>query len=274
MSFINYNGKLLASSTPIVGSENRALRYGDGLFETIKLWKGELILADEHFARLWKGMDMMEFTIPKLMSPEQLTNEILKTAERNRHNSARVRLSLFRGNGGLFDTNNLSPSYLVETYPLHSSAGALNENGLTLCIYKDAIKTVDKFSSLKHNNFLPYLMGAIYAKRQQCNDAVILNNYGRICETTIANIFLIKDQDIFTPALSEGCIAGVMRKSIIQSDFHVKETEVNITMLMEADEIFITNSILDIRWVGSIENKTYTNVKTLEIFNELLKTNT
>jgi branched-chain amino acid aminotransferase len=71
MNFINYNGKILDENEPIVAAQNRGLRYGDGIFETMKLKNGRLILSDEHFARLWKGMQMLQFDIPKLLSPEK-----------------------------------------------------------------------------------------------------------------------------------------------------------------------------------------------------------
>ena len=85
------------------------------------------------------------------------------------------------------------------------SASSLNSNG-RLCIYPDARKSCDRFANIKHNNYLPYVMGALYAREQHCNDALILNQYERICDSTIANLFLIRQQVLYDPALSEGCV--------------------------------------------------------------------
>ena len=76
MSFFNYNGKLLAADTPVISINNRGLRYGDGLFETMKLLNGNLIFANEHFARLWKGMQLLQFDLPKYFTPEKLQDDI------------------------------------------------------------------------------------------------------------------------------------------------------------------------------------------------------
>lgn len=277
MNYFNFNGKILEENTNVVGPSNRGLRYGDGLFETIKFKNNELILADEHFARLWKGMHLLQFDIPKLFNTENLQQQITLLLKKNKQSEARVRVAVIRGDGGLYDAKNNSPIYIIQTWPLASDPTILNENGLQLCIYNDAKKVIDNFCNIKHNNYLPYFMGAIFAKQQQCNDAIILNNNDRICDSTIANIFIVKDEIIYTPSLAEGCVAGVMRKFILQNisttGYALTETKISKEMLLEADEVFLSNSIYNIRWVAAIEEKKYSNTITRKIFESLLKTN-
>ena len=277
MVYFNYNGKTLLEETAITGPDNRGLRYGDGLFETIKYKNGQLILPDEHFARLWKGMQLMQFEPSKIFTPDLLEREIVQLLKKNNHQSARVRISVIRGNGGLYDAKNHAPNYIIQSWPLKENNESLNENGLQLCIYEGAKKSIDSFSNLKHNNFLPYLMGALYAKKQQCNDAVILNSNGHIADSSIANIFLIRGGTIYTPSLAEGCVAGVMRRFIIQqltvAGYTIEETEIRIKTLMEADEVFLTNSIYNIRWAAGIDDKKYTNVIARKIYEHLRQTN-
>lgn len=277
MAFINFNGKILENHTPVIQAGNRGLRYGDGLFETMKYKNDNIILVDEHLSRLWSGMKLMQFDVPKLFSPDKIEEQILQLIEKNKLHSARIRLTIIRANGGLHDLESHTPNYLIESWPLAESNGAMNENGLDCCIYKDALKTTDKFSNCKHNNFLPYLMGAIHAKKEKCNDAIILNQHQRICDSTIANIFLIKKNIVYTPSLSEGCIAGVMRsyiiKALIKNDTEVIEKEITLDELLHADEIFLTNSIYNMRWVKGIETSSYSCFKTREIYHQLLKTN-
>jgi branched-chain amino acid aminotransferase len=169
------------------------------------------------------------------------------------------------------------PHYLIEAWSLPESNGTLNENGLDCCIYYDALKIVDKFSNFKHNNFLPYFMGALYAKNEKCNDAIILNHHGRICDSTIANIFLIKDDFIYTPTLTEGCIAGVMRSFLIRTlksnNSNVIEKDITVEEILNADEVFLSNSIYNMRWVKSIQSRNYSNSKIREIYHQLLQTN-
>ena len=274
MIFFNYNGKIFSENDTIIGPTNRGLRDGDGLFETIKYKNGAIILAAQHFERLWAGMDALEFTVPIHFTAEKLTVEIKTLIKKNKLKEARIRLTVIRSDGGIYDPKNNTPNYIIEAIKLPEDNGSLNINGLQICIYEAAIKSVDKFSSLKNNNYLPYFMGAKFAKQQHCNDALILNSKGNICDSTIANIFFIKDKTIFTPSLTQGCVAGVMRNWLINSlrllNYKVEETTVSKSLLYEADEVFLSNSIYNIRWVSSLENKNYASIE-IQKMNELLQ---
>ncbi len=274
MIYFNYNGKIFSENEYIIGPANRGLRYGDGIFETLKYKNGQIILAAEHFKRLWAGMEALEFTVPIHFTAEKLLVEILSLIKKNKLKEARVRVTVIRSDGGIYDPKNNTPNYIIEAIKLPEDNGALNINGLQICIYEAAIKSIDTFSNLKTNNYLPYFMGAKFAKKQHCNDAFILNSKGNICDSTIANVFLIKNKVIYTAALEEGCVAGVMRRWLINTlkmlEYKVEETTVSKNLLLEADEVFLSNSIYNIRWVSSIENKTYTNTE-VQKMNELLQ---
>jgi len=277
MEHFNYNGKIFEESKTVIGANSRGLRYGDGLFETIKSSKGELLFAAEHFERLWNGLAFLQFKIPTHLTRTRLQNEIIQLLEKNGHNElARIRLTLFRGNGGLFDEINHHPEYLIQTWALPDNAGQWNSNGLTMGVYTDAKKIRDKFSNLKHNNFLPYVMAALHAKSEKWNDALVLNDAGRICDSSIANIFLIKDKKISTVSLDEGCVAGVMRKNVLEllyeNNIRVQEKAIRVEDLLNADEVFLTNSIFNIRWVQAIGDKKYSNRYTQKIYSEFLST--
>jgi branched-chain amino acid aminotransferase len=274
MAWLNYNGKIYKDNILVTGANNRGLRYGDGLFETMKLKNGQLIFDNEHFARLWKGMVVLQFVVPKHFTPEKLQEEISQLAAKNQHEkNARIRLTIFRGSGGLYDTTDHSPNYIIETWPLPESNGGLNSNGLDIGIYTAVKKSCDILSNLKTNNFLSYVMAALEAKKQKWNDALILNSNNRICDSSIANIFLIKDEFVYTPALSEACVAGVIRKYIITQlplmGYSCIEKEITVEELLNADEIFLTNSIYNIRWVKSIADKTFGNSLTQKIYARL-----
>ena len=269
MIFYNYNGKIFSENENIIGPTNRGLRYGDGIFETIKFKNATIILADEHFKRLWEGMKMLQFSIPAHFTVEKLTAEINALTKKNKLKEARIRITVIRSDGGIYDPKNDTPNYIIEAIKLPEDNGLLNINGLQICIYEDALKSIDTFSNLKTNNYLPYFMGAKFAKKQQCNDALILNSKGNLCDSTIANIFFIKNNIIYTPALSEGCVAGVMRNWLINSlrllNYKIEEMAVSKSLLYEADEVFLSNSIYNIRWVGSLENKNYDNIEIQKI---------
>ncbi|RZL45610.1 MAG: hypothetical protein EOP00_17100 [Pedobacter sp.] len=276
MQYLNFNGKLIPAGTAIIDADNRGLRFGDGLFETIKYKNGELQLIDLHLDRLWQGLAALMFDIPRLFTKEYLTREIAKLIHKNRLTHARIRLLIIRGKGGLFDPENLHPVFVIQSWPLDDDFGKLNSNGLELCFYGDAIKSCDSFSHLKHNNFLPYLMGALFAKSNHCNDAIILNEHRRIADTTIANIFSIHEGAIYTPPLAEGCIAGTMRQFLLdhlpKKGFKIVETPLTKEFLLEADEVFLTNAMSPVKWVRAIGEKEFSRDTILDIHRSLSQT--
>src|SRR6187399_1599297 len=244
--YFNYNGRFFADDETVLSKDDRSYRYGDGLFETMKLINGNILLKEYHFERLFSGLDVLKFHIPILYEKDKIEKEIKELSKKNEcERSARIRLSVSRGNGGLYDCDNKS-SYLIECWPLQQKD--LNENGLIIDIFPDARKSIDIFSNLKSANYLPYVMAAIWAKENKLNDALILNQHDRICDSTIANVFWVKDNKVFTPPLSEGCVAGVMRKKILElvtlnPDYLLYETVLSQEILLQADEVFLTNAI-------------------------------
>jgi branched-chain amino acid aminotransferase len=280
MNVINLNGKIMPADEPALLASNRGYRYGDGLFETMKVINEKIILASSHFERLFAGLSLLKFEISELFTAQKLQNEILSLCKRNKCELlARVRLSVFRGNGGLYDEDNpdsYRDQYIIECWPLNESVNKLNENGLVIDIYPEAKKNCDMFSNLKSANFLPYIMAALYAKENKLNDCLVLNIAGHIADATIANIFIIKDEIIMTPALSEGCVNGVMRRYLLEklqnTGYKIQESGISVSDIEIADEIFLTNVINGIRWVGKFRNNTYTNLQTTEIYNCFIKT--
>ncbi|MFN8243976.1 MAG: aminotransferase class IV [Ferruginibacter sp.] len=277
MPQIVYNGKILDAATPLVTAASRALRYGDGIFETIKMTGGRLRFARQHFDRLWLGMHLLGIECPAHLTPARLEAFILQLAEKNGlEGRSRIRINIFRGEGGLFDPITNQGQYIIEAMPLPATAGEMNQNGLVLGIYHGLTKPTGPISNLKHNNCLPYILGAREAGRQHWNDAIILNPEGRVCETTIANIFCIKNNCIFTPALGEGCVAGITRQLLLDHlpglGWETTEQPVTPEMLLDADEVLLTNSIHEIRWVKEIENRNYSNAICSKIYQALMPT--
>lgn len=278
MQYFFFNGKIHKEDAPILSANSRGLRYGDGLFETIKSIKSRLQFIDEHFARLWKGLQVLQFNIPKNFTPNYLQDAIMGLLKMNGHDKkARIRLTVFRGDGGLYDEIDHKPNLLIQTWALPDATGEWNSNGLILGMYTDVKKSCDILSNLKHNNFLPYSMAAIHAKKEKWNDAILQNAEGGLCDTSIANIFVIKNEVICTPALQQGCIAGIIRKNMINQltagNYKVMEGRLCVDDLLEADEVFLTNSIYNLRWVQSFAEKKYTNIQTQKIYKAVFPTN-
>ncbi|MEP6927477.1 MAG: aminotransferase class IV [Ginsengibacter sp.] len=274
--FFIYNNKFYSSNAAVIGSENRSLRYGDGLFETMKMANDNIINKEFHFERLFNGLSLLQFEIPKTLNAPFLEKKIKELVAKNKHkNITRIRLMLFRGNGGIFDPENLLPNYIIETSALPNQ-NKLNENGLIVDVLPGAKKSCDIFSNLKSNNYLPYVMAGLFAKKNKLNDAIILNSYERICDSAIANIFIIRENKIYTPPLAEGCVAGVMRRWMLEKfdlkKYPVIEKALSINDILNAEEFFLTNSIYHLRWVKIFRDKNYDNKKIKEIYNHIIQT--
>ena len=128
-----------------------------------------------------------------------------------------MRLVVFRGAGGLYDPQDHFPNYIIETWPLPAGSGELNQNGLLIDVFPDGRKACDPYANLKSNNFLLYVLAALHAKNNLFNDCLVLNSRERIADSTIANLFFARGGKFFTPPLSEGCVAGVMRRLLIEA---------------------------------------------------------
>ncbi|MFT3702844.1 MAG: aminotransferase class IV [Agriterribacter sp.] len=266
-----HNGQLFREGKAVISPDNRSFRYGDGLFETMRIVNNEIKLKHLHFERLLQGMRLLQFTIPEFFTPANLEADILALCKKNRIESgAVIRLVIFRSDGGLYDLEDMRPNYIIQGIPFQRIP-QLKETGkeIAIDVYPDATKACNVFSSVKSNNFLPYLMGVVYAKQKGLDDCLILNQYGRIADATIANIFWVKDNTVCTPPLSEGCVAGVARRFLIEqlpsAGFTVEEKPLAIPELLQADEIFLTNALRGIRSVATFSNHSYTSIITKQI---------
>lgn len=273
-NYFNHNGKLFEVSENAISINNHSYRYGDGIFETMKLVNGNIPLANYHFERLFAGMNLLKFLIPVLFTKEKLANEIKELAEKNNCSRiARVRLSVSRGNGGVNDCDD-KLQYIIECTEADEGINRINENGFILDVFPDALKSCDKFSNLKSSSYLNYVMAARYAKENKWNDVLIFNQHNRICEASIANLFWVKDEIFFTPPLSEGCISGVMRKYLIEKipvfGCQIIEKLFEMGDLEKADEIFLTNAVYGLRWVKQIGNNSYSNTRVMEIYKSVI----
>ncbi len=262
MNYVCCGEEIISANQPLIIS-NR-----DGLFETMRCINNIVPLASYHFERLFSGLKMLFSEIPPYYTVEYFTKKMNALCIQNKHNLARVRLTMYK------DDNINRLNYSIETRPLQNKKWELNDNGLVIGIYDKVKKNTDALSNQKTNSRLPYVYAADYAKQKHWNDAVVLNTNDRVVDTSIANIFIIKDNKIYTPSLSEGCIAGVVRRYIIEqlsTIFSIVEKPLTMQDLEQADEIFLTNAIRGIQWVHSFNNKQYTHTITKSIFNELLK---
>lgn len=276
--YINWNSKIIAKENFYISPDNRSFRYGDGFFETMKIVNGNILLAQYHFTRFFSSLQLLSFDVPALFTPAYFTTQVQNLLAKNKHSAlARVRLVVYRGNGGLYDPENHYPNFVMQSWPLPDTINELNTNGLDIDIYTKARKTNDSFSMVKSNNYLAYAMAALWAKKMKINDCLILNAFDNICDSTIANIFIVQNNIIKTPALTEGCINGVARAYLIEcckkDNIPITETTISPRDLLQASEVFLTNAVAGIRWVKQSGEHTYNfPAVSLQLHNNYIKT--
>jgi branched-chain amino acid aminotransferase len=263
MNFICFNGEILPEQN-LFSPQNRSFRYGDGVFETIKIFRGKILLEEFHFDRLFSSIVLLKLIASNNFQQEILARNILELCTINKcFNSARVRLAVFRG-----EENKLE--FVIEAFYLQEEINQLNEEGWKIEIYPLVRKTCDAFANLKSANYLPYVLADLYAKEMGCQESIVLNTYNNVCDASKANIFLMVKDEVYTPALHQGCVNGVKRRFVIdelkKEGFTVYQREVDEELLLSANEVFLTNAITDIRWVKAFRNKTYGNTFTKEFY--------
>ena len=263
---INFNGTLRSQSDIKLTTENRGYKYGDALFETLKVVNGKIFFWEDHYFRLMASMRILRMDIPMNFTMEFLEAEILKTLEANDllNSAARVRLNVDRGEGGKYlPSDDSKVSFNISTEP-HSNPFYTIDAGAKYIVdlYKDYFMAPGLLSGLKSNNKAVQVIGSIYAKENDLDNCLVLNTNKSIIEALNGNLFLVIGDKIKTPPLEDGCLKGVMRKQILELlakdvNLFIEETSISPFELQKADELFITNVIKGIVPITQYRKKTY-----------------
>ncbi len=267
---IFFNNKFYESTTPVIATDSKAFRYGELVFETIRVQNKKILFFESHFERLQNAATLLHFNLPKLFTAPILQKHIEVTLAKNNLKTARVRVTLFKGNGGLFENEESTLNLLIETYTLPTSNYEFNSNGLDICFYDSMQKPIDTFSNYKTGNHLIYTMAAHFAKQQKCNEAIVSNINGTIADTTISNIFIIKNEKICTPPITDGCVDGIFRKYVIEKIGTVVQESITKNDVLIADAVFLTNTIKGMQWVKRIENTQYESTAVEKLFTKIV----
>ena len=271
---ICFNGNIYPKNEKLFGAENRAFRYGDSLFETIHTNGTEIQFLSEHLDRLRKGMDALEMIVPSGFK-EKIKTDITFLINKNKAFAGnRIRLSVFRNEGGLYTPTDNTISYLIESSPLKNDHYVLNRKGLKIGVYGQMRKTYNFLSRYKTGNSLPFILAGNYRKKMKLDECILLNEKGNLVESLSSNLFLVRNGILLTPSIESGGISGIMKEQIIECASALNITvfdDCDLTQedLLEADEIFLTNAVSGIQWVVAYQERRYFN-KTSKILIETL----
>ncbi|WP_430927789.1 aminotransferase class IV [Polaribacter marinivivus] len=256
---INFNGDILDQEKFSLTAENRGFKYGDAVFETIKVVNNKVIFWEDHYFRLMASMRMLRMKIPMSFTLEFLEKEILSLVKANNTlQKSRVRLTIFRKDGGLYTPKTNEIDFLVEASELNQNI----KNDYKIDIFKDFYNYSGLLSTIKTNNKMLNTLASVFAKENDLDNCIIINEKKGVVEVTNGNIFIVKDNVVKTPATTEGCIKGIVRKKVLEiisknEEFKVEETSISPFEIQKADEVFITNAIIGIQPVTQYKKKTF-----------------
>lgn len=237
-----YNDQLISSEEVRLSFDDRSFQYGDGLFETIMYKEGKVRFFDLHMDRLSKGLQALSITTPTFFAKDNFQERLQGLALINGYSkSARIKIQVWRKPGGLYIPHHNEANVLISVSQpkarpkIIHNAGVAQKVQLSYSIY----------SAYKTSNSLPYVLAGIEMKERALNEIILTDTDGNISECSSSNIFWIKDGQLYTPALSTGCISGIMRRHLMEQaakeNIPVSEVHEPAEVLHDAENVFCCN---------------------------------
>lgn len=263
---INFNGTIMSPESSVL-TNNRAFLYGDAVFETVKIVNSKILFLEDHYFRLMSSMRIVRMEIPMNFTMEYLEDQILNLAKaKNLENSARARITVYRNDGGFYLPQNNSISFLINVASIENKHYYIQHKEYKVDLYTDFYVAKQLLSSIKTTNKLLNITASIFAKENDLDNCLLLNDSKNVIEALQGNIFMLKGNKLITPPVSEGCLNGVMRKQIIDlarkmevvEVVEVVEEAISPFDLQKADELFVTNVIIGIQPITKYRKKDFT----------------
>jgi branched-chain amino acid aminotransferase len=276
---INFNGNIVSPESNVL-QNNRGFLFGDAVFETLKIVDNKILFLEDHYFRLMSSMRIVRMEIPMNFTLEFIENEILSLAKANNFNdSARIRFTVYRNSGGYYlpETNEIS--YLISAKLLENKLYSFNNSDYEVDLFKDSYITKQLLSTIKTTNKMVNITGSIFAKENDLDNCLLMNDSKNIVEALNGNIFMLLNNKLISPPISEGCLNGIMRKQIINivkkiDNIEIVEEIISPFDIQKADELFITNVISGIQPITKYRKKTFetktSNLLLIEL-NNLIK---
>jgi len=270
---LNHNGKFIDESHPKI--DNRGLLFGDGVYETVRVLDGKVLFLEDHYFRLMSSMRIVRMEIPMDFTMEFIEGQFLETA---RHagcaNSGRVRLTVYRSGSGFYLPETNEVEWIASAQRLDTNLYSFSENAYEVELFKDSYVARQLLSTIKSTNKLVNVTANIFADENGYDNCLLLNDSKNVVEAINGNLFMLTGRKLITPAISEGCLNGVMRKQVLaltrkNADLEVLEDVISPFDLQKADELFITNVISGIQPITKYRKKSYTTALSKDLIGKL-----
>lgn len=260
--FVYLNNKIVPAAEAKVSVFDHGFLYGDGIYETMRVYDGVVFMLDEHLQRLYRSASLIGLDIPK--SLQDIKIAIYETLQANHLTNAYIRLTVSRGYGpiGLDPDFCKEPTFVVIANEFKNYPKSYYEEGIKLIIaavrrnLKEALNP-----QIKSLNFLNNILAKIEAKQADVYESIMLNAAGHVSEGTICNIFFVRDGILCTPSVECGILDGITRALIIdlavRNGITVREGSFTPEELYDASEVFITNTTMEVMPVCRVDKIHY-----------------
>jgi branched-subunit amino acid aminotransferase/4-amino-4-deoxychorismate lyase len=265
------NGKFIEESELLLDVQtNRAFRYGDGFFETIRFENNRIPLFKYHLQRIIASNNLFKFE-PSTLSFSNIETLITQTFQLNSIESGIARVTFFRSAGGRYTPLQNEMQFLIEVteQSFGSYFSLLKEVGLS----ERTVLHAHSFSHIKTLNALPYVFAAMEAKEKDWNECLIPNTKNEIAEGTWSSLVWMEDNVLYTPPLSSGCVSSTMKEALKdflqQKGRDLTEKECTLNNIQQAQEVWLLNATRGIQAVSHFQDKSFSHDKALEIASKL-----
>lgn len=258
--WVYLNNQFVEDDQAKVSIFDRGFLFGDGIFETLRIYKGQPLFLDRHLQRLHHSCEALALDLP---TPEPAWEMLLhELVERNHLEHALVRITISRGVGGLGPdpTGCLAPTIVIFPRPLPQLTEEQREQGVSIAIVNTRRQPSCALpTQVKSLNYLNNILAKQEAVKAQAFDGLMLNTDGYLAECTTSNIFFVKEKCLHTPSLQCGILPGITREIVLElaqtKGIAVQEGRYEQKDLVNADECFLSNTGFGVLPVSTVDAK-------------------
>lgn len=271
MNYICLNGEIVPDKYASLSIGNRAFRFGEGIVEEMRSSGVRVPLFDLHFQRIAKALEILGISYLSAFTEESLRRSVELLIHRKKlFTINKVTLILWREDDPQLISHKSDVKYYIEVEPLREKSFVLNDRGLVAGFFPGAYKSHSFLSAYNTIDQSFKIQALRYAAQQNLEACFICNPEGKVIEEANANIFFANGKTIYTPSLSTGCCDGIMRRKVLEiaenEDFIIAETDPLLpSFIYEVEEIFLTNDVYGIRWVGGYKHKRFRKKRVVDL---------
>ena len=249
------NGTFIPREDAKISILDGGFLFGDTLFETLKANGNKILLQDRHLDRLTLSAKLLDFPCDR----EKIATSLNQLGNALTHPNSRIRLTLSRGPfHGLQLPEQSTGYFLITASQLSITTDEQRDNGASCVIAPNQrVNPLDHLPQMKRGNYADCLYAANYAKQKNAREALFIDKDRTLLEGSTTNLFVLKENRLLTPPVGENILAGVMRRQVIDAATEmgilVVERNIGKDELFSAEEAFLTNSLIDILPIASID---------------------